>query len=402
MTFDVAAARHLATEAVRVFSDGLQELVRAAAAEAAKDRERLEHEALVLSRERKRLEEAWSQLHVERARFESTMGVSTGYRPSQHMAEYDGRAEERFGSIGPPRHSQLLTSSIARLAETGSEQVPADYMVAVGDCAYAVLPLKEPSAPNLGHDLWNHVVEVPDGWEVLCSSTSGFHHVMAELSRHSWGAMVMGVRNENNGFDAYWTTSFGDGSHAGQLCEGDVDWIEEVEQGGRRFRMTYSGLRLVICARPTTLSPDGAGGGRGASVASVAPSTQPQAQVAAMASVVPTAQQQSSTASGISVGASAASSAAVSAGLHPQVQPALQASFPPLGGAAGVRTTAVPSLAALQAAQSVGNSPGAVQQQMLIPRGAAVPSQQLQQQMGTQQMLGGLPRPSVPGRRPGQ
>lgn len=395
MTFDVTAARHLATEAVRVFSDGLQELVRAAAAEAAKERERLEQEALVLSRERTRLEEAWSQLHVERARFESGMGVSTGYRPSRHMAEGDGRE----GSICVARHSQLLTSSIARLAETGSEQIPADFMVAVGDCTYAVLPLKEPNAPNLGHDLWNHVVEIPEGWGVLISSSGGFPFVMAELARHSWGAMVIGVRNGKNGFDAYYTTSFGDGSHAGQLCEEGVDWIEEVEEGGRRFRMTYSGLRLAICSLATASPPDGAGGGRGASMA--APSTQPWAQVASMASVAPAAHQQSSGASGVSVGASAASSAAASAGLHPQAQAALKGSFQPLGGAAGVRTTAVPSVAALQVAQSAGSGPSALQQQMPISRGAAVPAQKLQQLIGPQQMPGGLLRPSVPGRQPG-
>lgn len=376
--FDVMAARHLASEAARVFSDGLQELIRVAAAEANKERARLEQEAVVLGRERKRLEEAWSQLHVERARFESSVGVSTGYRPSQHVGEGDARAEERGA-----RQSQLLNSSIARLAETGSEQVPADYTVAVGDCTYAVLPLKEPSAPNLGHDLWNHVVEVPEGWQVLCASTSGFHHVMAELTRHSWGAIVMGVRNEKNGFDAYWTTSFGDGSHAGQLCEGDVDWIEEVEEGGRRFRMTYSGLRLVICSPGTAaLAPDAAGGGREPSMGSVPP------------------KQQTLAASGLSIGASAASSAA---GLPPQVQAALQASFPPLGGggAAAIRSPAVPSLAALQAASS---SPAtALQQQMVFPRAASIPGPQLQQlQVGPAQMPASLPRPSVPGRQPGQ
>eukprot|EP00913_Durusdinium_trenchii_P004342 g4025.t1 len=48
-------------------------------------------------------------------------------------------------------------------------QVPNHYIVSIGDRAYTVLPLKdcswEPGASSLGHDLWNHIVEVPEGWE---------------------------------------------------------------------------------------------------------------------------------------------------------------------------------------------------------------------------------------------
>ncbi|CAE8586719.1 unnamed protein product, partial [Polarella glacialis] len=58
-------------------------------------------------------------------------------------------------------------------------------------------------------------------------------------------------------FDSYWTPLFGDGSHAGQMCQGDVDWIEPVEDHMRRYRMTYSGLRLVI--RQAKAAPSFAG-----------------------------------------------------------------------------------------------------------------------------------------------
>ncbi|CAJ1355496.1 unnamed protein product, partial [Effrenium voratum] len=70
----------------------------------------------------------------------------------------------------------------------------------------------------------------------------------APLREHSSTAGRL-TPQARRGFDAYWTPLFGDGSFAAQLCEADVDWIEPAgpaEEPQRRFRMTYSGLRLVI------------------------------------------------------------------------------------------------------------------------------------------------------------
>lgn len=245
MTFDQHAAEQLAMEAAeamqevaRRFTKGLQDLVNQAAAEAARERQRLQEESTALARERQRLEEAWQHLNVERARIEAGP-VSSGHKPSLYPSPRESQEEATLTRSPVPMPQGL---------------VPSNYIVTVGDRAYTVLPLKEPEAMSLGHELWNHVVEVPEGWEVLSSQMENFHQVMSVLGQHRWCAMVLGVRNARRGFDAYWTPLFGDGSFAAQLCEADVDWIEPAGQEAphsgqqelRRFRMTYSGLRLVI------------------------------------------------------------------------------------------------------------------------------------------------------------
>lgn len=234
MAFDRHAAERLAGEAadgikevVRRFSKGLQELIEQAAQEAERERQQILEESTALARERQRLEEAWQHLNVERARMEAGQ-VPSGHQPTLYPS---------------PRESEATLSR--SMAPQG--QVPNHYIVSIGDRAYTVLPLKEPGASSLGHDLWNHIVEVPEGWEVLSTQMEGFNHAISVLGQHRWGAMVLGVRNASRGFDAYWTPLFGDGSFAAQLCEANVDWIETAgQEDQRRFRMTYSGLRLVI------------------------------------------------------------------------------------------------------------------------------------------------------------
>lgn len=245
MTFDQSAAEQLAAEAAHAmqqvamqFTKSLQDLVDQAAAEAARERQRLQEESTALAREKQRLEEAWQHLNVERARIEAGP-VSSGHKPAMYPSPRE--------SVG----EATLTRSPCPVPQG---PIPINYIVSVGDRAYTVLPLKEPEAMSLGHELWNHVVEVPEGWEVLSTQMENFHQVMSVLGQHRWGAMVLGVRNGKRGFDAYWTPLFGDGSFAAQLCEADVDWIEpagpevlnQQEQQQRRYRMTYSGLRLVI------------------------------------------------------------------------------------------------------------------------------------------------------------
>merc|ERR1712048_15322 len=106
-----------------------------------------------------------------------------------------------------------------------------------------------PDAPNLGHDLWNHTVDLPEGWEFFSANDKDFSQAIVTLANHRWGAIVLGVRNAHHGFDAFWTPLFGDGSHAGQRCEEDVDWIDPVQDNDSQYRMTYSGLRMVIRQR---------------------------------------------------------------------------------------------------------------------------------------------------------
>lgn len=242
MGFDVVAAERLAAEAseamkeaARKFSAGLRELVEEAQAEAARERQQLNEGSTVLARERQRLEEAWQNLNVERSRLEASGHLLAGHKPVLYPS-IESTLEE----------ANLSSSRLSTIGQGG--HVPANYIVSVADRAYTVLPLKEPSCSSLGHDLWNHVVEVPEGWEVLSTQMEGFPAAMNVLGQHRWGAMVLGVQNAKRGFDAFWTPLFGDGSFAAQLCEEDVDWIEKVgaEDPPRRFRMTYSGLRLVI------------------------------------------------------------------------------------------------------------------------------------------------------------
>jgi len=233
------------------------------------ERSKLEDDSRALARERIRLEEAWSQLNLERARLECSSGLSTGHK-SAPLASFtledipapsDSVIPSAVSSEVRPVPSAISPGRLSYTSAVPRGQVPDGFSVTVGAFQYSVLPLKEPDAPNLGHDLWNHIVEVPEGWEVMASDADGFDHTISVLAQHRWGAMVLGVRS-GAGFDAYWTPLFGDGSHAGQCCQADVDWIEPIEDDCKRFRMTYSGLRLLIRAKmqaQETSTPSGFG-----------------------------------------------------------------------------------------------------------------------------------------------
>uniref|UniRef100_A0A6T1DUE6 Uncharacterized protein n=1 Tax=Alexandrium monilatum TaxID=311494 RepID=A0A6T1DUE6_9DINO len=264
MAFDEKAVEQLAAEAARVFLAGLQNLAAAAAKEAELERQRLSAEALALAKDRARLEEAWSQLNLERTRLECSVGASTGITDVSHVSPL-GRAlprslgsvispmhERAGGGLGPAAGEELHSSVLGGYTVPSGlaalqGPVPGYCSVTVGRHCFSVLPLQEPDAVSLGHDLWNHVVELPEGWEIYSALDREFDQVIASLTKRRWGAMVLGVRNAHDHYDAYWTPLFGDGSHAGMRCQEDVDWIEPMEDNARRFRMTYSGLRVIIC-----------------------------------------------------------------------------------------------------------------------------------------------------------
>lgn len=249
MPFDISAAEQVAAEATRAFHAGLQKLVTAAAKEAELEWQRLQNESHALAEDRRRLEEAWKLLHeTERIRLKDetlgARGAAKAIMSGSPVAAKEQLSTSRGEWAPLPSPSQ---KSVAPSGTLGS--VPANCTVSYGQSTFSVLPHQLPDASNLGHDRWNEAVEIPEGWEVLSSASYGFDEAMAFLTQNCWGAMVLGVRNANQGFDAYWTPLFGDGSHAGQMCEADVDWIEPVDGDDRQFRMTYSGLRLVIRQR---------------------------------------------------------------------------------------------------------------------------------------------------------
>lgn len=250
MPFDIRSAELIAEQAVRKFADGLQGLIAAAASEAELEWQRIDDESHALAMDRRRLEEAWAQLHnAEASRLEVATGMAASAASTATMGVLSPAAVPRSQWVPLPQ--QLPPQPPSQQALQSPSQgpygvVPSSCTVTVGRFGYSVLPLQEPSAPNLGHDLWNHTIDLPDGWEVVSSGGAALDGAVAALTQHGWGAMVLGVRNASQGFDAYWTPLFGDGTRAGQLCEADVDWIEPISDDGRRFRMNYSGLRLAI------------------------------------------------------------------------------------------------------------------------------------------------------------
>lgn len=258
MPFDLAAADLVASEATRVFQAGLNKLIVAAAREAELEWQRLQNEQAAIAEDRRRLEEAWKLLHnAERARVEDLAAIarrnSSSMMNSIPAAPLVTSPKAGLG-LSATRLSASDWAPFGRsTAENGSSPGAhvGNCIVLYGQNTFSVLPPEDPGACKLGHNCWNEAVEIPEGWEVLSKATLGFDEAMAFLSQHCWGAMVLGVRNANQGFDAYWTPLFGDGSHAGQLCQADVDWIEPLEpkHEGRHFRMTYTGLRLVICQK---------------------------------------------------------------------------------------------------------------------------------------------------------
>lgn len=275
MTYDPALVEKLIGEVTQSFVMGLRNIANAAAKEAEMERQRLADERHMLEKERLRLEEAWAHIHSECARREWTAGACNGLAavsvsatsPKRRQNSVQSAPSEMSGSCNtdhmqmsvPVLSAMCSSPAHASLSPVGGgshiDYVPSDCQLSFQGYAYSVLPLQCPDAANLGHDLWNKMVELPQGWEVLSQTDPEFNSALFALTSHGWGAIVLGVRNAKNGFDAYWTPLFGDGSHAGHLCEEDVDWIDPVKQRENQFRMTYSGLRMVIRQRvgPTQL-----------------------------------------------------------------------------------------------------------------------------------------------------
>jgi len=271
MTYDAAAVEQLISEVTQTFALGLRSIANAAAKEAELERQRLADERRLLEKERKRLEEAWSHISSECARRESSVGACTGLSAvSVSATSPKRRPPSSVQSVpselsGSTRGDQLQMSvPVLSCATIGSpmnssvspvscgphiDYVPSDCTLTLQGYSYSVLPLQFPDASNLGHDLWNKTVELPQGWEVLSEADPEFHQALPQLTQRGWGAIVLGIKNAHNGFNAFWTPLFSDGSHAGLLCEEDVDWIDPVENRDNQYRMTYSGLRMVIRQR---------------------------------------------------------------------------------------------------------------------------------------------------------
>merc|ERR1711957_818043 len=143
------------------------------------------------------------------------MGVLlASLRDRDPSASVTTRLSDRGSSAPSPtrmREAAPLHQAIAGNWQTAREGgVPADCAVRLGAYTYAVLPCERPDAPSPGHDMWNLIVDVPDGWEVLSTRSDGFSQAMHAMSRHRWGCIVLGVKNANKSFDAYWTPLFSD------------------------------------------------------------------------------------------------------------------------------------------------------------------------------------------------
>lgn len=274
MTIDATAVEVLIAQVTRSFVDGLQNLAVSAAKDAELQRRQLEEQARALALERVQLEEAWAHFNAERARVDgvakgsphhSIARSSPSHSPTQvtprmsvlrSQPDTDEVSSTQMTLLQFPSPEKPLTSIALRGAASPAHDANVEIDGVLASCTvcdqfyrYSVLPAQTPDAPNLGHDEWNQTVELPPGWEVVATTDNGFLATINWLSQRRWGAMVLGVQNASRGFDAYWTPLFSDGSHAGQRCEADVDWIEAVPSARHKqrvFRMTYTGLRLVI------------------------------------------------------------------------------------------------------------------------------------------------------------
>lgn len=115
---------------------------------------------------------------------------------------------------------------------------------------YAVLPTSGPEEASVLLDMYDSIVNVPLGWEVLSTGQDGFNDVIQELAKNGWGTSLLCVRNADGGFSSYRTALYTHGAAAGTRVSADSRVLQALDEQDSQFKfsagMVLSG-RLVIC-----------------------------------------------------------------------------------------------------------------------------------------------------------
>mmetsp|Transcript_40546 Transcript_40546/g.71314 ORF Transcript_40546/g.71314 Transcript_40546/m.71314 type:complete len:394 (-) Transcript_40546:117-1298(-) len=116
---------------------------------------------------------------------------------------------------------------------------------------YAVLPSAGPEEASVLLDMYDSIVSVPPGWEVLSTAQDGFQDIIQELAKNGWGTSLLCVKNAEGGFSSYRTALYTHGAAAGTRVSADSSVLQVVDNQGTQYKfskgMVLSG-RLVICA----------------------------------------------------------------------------------------------------------------------------------------------------------
>jgi len=133
-----------------------------------------------------------------------------------------------------------------------AQNLQVDSLLAYRGRRYAVLPPAGPEEATVLLDMYDVVVTVPPGWEVLNTGRQNFNDVIGELSKRGWGTSLLCVKNAEGGFSSYRTMLYTHGGPAGTRVSNDSRVLQAVEDGSHceKFKfskgMVLSG-RVVIC-----------------------------------------------------------------------------------------------------------------------------------------------------------
>eukprot|EP00930_Biecheleria_cincta_P059146 TRINITY_DN44903_c0_g1_i1.p1 TRINITY_DN44903_c0_g1~~TRINITY_DN44903_c0_g1_i1.p1 ORF type:complete len:352 (-),score=70.90 TRINITY_DN44903_c0_g1_i1:8-1036(-) len=129
-------------------------------------------------------------------------------------------------------------------------QEPIVFKLDLADFTYAMLPQQSPDLNQAMTDMRGISVEVPRGWEVLRTSSSGFEEIITMLCGHSWGAGLLlaldDVESSELANIAGFRTSISDSGAPGSRFDKAVNWFETVSPDCRRFKFAGSSYRLII------------------------------------------------------------------------------------------------------------------------------------------------------------
>jgi len=217
-------------EVAQSFAIGLQALAESSVKEADRERKQLEEERKRHQLRHTQLEEGWEQLAEERRQFEKEKARSR----RRCLAE-------RSESVPLPNISEEYIGT-----ELDLQLNQPNASCTINGYQYAVLPPRPMDDCKPGSDMFDQMVRLPRGWEVLSSTVDGFETVMLELALKPWGCWTVCVRNGRGGFDSYRTPLSNTGGLPGTRHEVDMDWLADVDSSGMKFKFTGFSGRLVI------------------------------------------------------------------------------------------------------------------------------------------------------------
>lgn len=154
-----------------------------------------------------------------------------------------------FSDPGEERHFCAMLQHFGIL-DWVYHQEPIVFKLDMAHFTYAVLPQQSCDLNQAMTDMRGVTVEVPRGWEVLKTSSSGFEGIITKLCGHAWGAGVLLALDDQTASEpakiAGFRTCISDSGAAGSRFDKVVNWFEAVSPDCRRFKFAGSSYRLVI------------------------------------------------------------------------------------------------------------------------------------------------------------